>query len=178
MTSFLRRPRVLRCCAGGLSQVTTNRILVARLSSTPSWRKDARHEAVEKDASKGELGSTHGVGPPKQHKYHEIRDQYAVLRDKYDAPKNPVVLAHGLLGFSELRLAGSAFPGLKYWRGIREALEARGIEVIVTAVPASGSLEQRALRLGESIAETAKGKSVNIIALVMLKATDCCVGVS
>lgn len=55
-------------------------------------------------------------------------------------------------------------PGLHYWRGISEALAAKGVEVITATVPASGSIERRAERLAESIAEKANGKSVNIIA--------------
>lgn len=55
-------------------------------------------------------------------------------------------------------------PGIQYWRGIREALAAKGIEVITATVPASGSIEDRARKLGEDIYEKARGKSVNIIA--------------
>jgi triacylglycerol lipase len=79
-------------------------------------------------------------------------------------PKNPIILAHGLLGFDELHIAGQNLPGIQYWRGIREALARKGIEVITATVPASGSIEARAAKLAESIEEKAKGKSVNIIA--------------
>jgi triacylglycerol lipase len=82
------------------------------------------------------------------------------------APKNPIILAHGLLGFDELHLVGQNLPGIQYWRGIREALKRKNIEVITATVPASGSIEARAARLAESIEEKAKGKSVNIIAYV------------
>ncbi|KAG9540993.1 alpha/beta-hydrolase, partial [Aureobasidium melanogenum] len=73
-----------------------------------------------------------------------IEDQYAILRDKYDTPKNPIILAHGLLGFEELNIVPKAVaPGIQYWRGIREALAAKGIEVITATVPPSGSIEAR-----------------------------------
>lgn len=81
-----------------------------------------------------------------------------------ETPKNPIVLAHGLLGFDELRLAGKLLPGLHYWRGITEALMANGIEVITASVPPSASIEDRAAKLGEDIEKKAHGKSVNIIA--------------
>lgn len=68
------------------------------------------------------------------------------------------------MGFDELRLAGSLFPGVHYWRGIAEAMKANGIEVITASVPATGSIEERALKLGNDIAAKADGKSVNIIA--------------
>ncbi|KAJ5757105.1 uncharacterized protein N7511_007287 [Penicillium nucicola] len=80
-----------------------------------------------------------------------IVDEYSVIREKYDAPKYPVVLAHGLLGFDELRLAGRYLPGVQYWRGIKEALTARGIEVITATVPPSGSIEARAEELARDI---------------------------
>ena len=81
-----------------------------------------------------------------------------------ETPKHPIVLAHGLMGFDELHVAGQYLPGIQYWRGIREALALKGIEVITTAVPASGSLEARAAKLRDHIAEKAGGKDVNIIA--------------
>ena len=86
-----------------------------------------------------------------------------------ETPKNPLVLAHGLLGFDELHIAGSYFPGLHYWRGITEALRANGIEVITAHVPASASIEARAARLSNDIYDKAGGKSVNIIASVHFK---------
>jgi triacylglycerol lipase len=81
-----------------------------------------------------------------------------------DTPKNPIILAHGLFGFDELHLIGNVLPGIQYWRGIIKALEARGVEVITAAVPASGSLEVRATELAKCIERKAHGKSVNIIA--------------
>lgn len=79
-------------------------------------------------------------------------------------PKNPIVLAHGLLGFDQLHLAGPLLPGLQYWRGITEALAANGIEVITASVPASASIRERAEKLSGEIMSKAHGKSVNIIA--------------
>lgn len=83
-----------------------------------------------------------------------------------DVPKHPIVLAHGLLGFDELRLGGPYLPGVQYWRGIREALTARGIEVITATVPPSGSIEDRAKELARNIEAGARGKDVNIVAYV------------
>ncbi|GFG06585.1 triacylglycerol lipase [Aspergillus udagawae] len=93
-----------------------------------------------------------------------IRDEYAVIRDHYETPKHPVVLAHGLLGFDELRLAGPLLPGVQYWRGIKEALTLKGVEVITATVPPSASIEMRAEELVKDIDEGAQGKAVNIIA--------------
>ncbi|KGO77160.1 hypothetical protein PITC_024020 [Penicillium italicum] len=98
-----------------------------------------------------------------------IVDEYSIIRDKYAAPKYPVVLAHGLLGFDELRLAGPYLPGVQYWRGIKEALTARGIEVITATVPPSASIEARAEQLARNIEAGAQGKDVNIIAHSMVR---------
>ncbi|KAF2638481.1 alpha/beta-hydrolase [Massarina eburnea CBS 473.64] len=93
-----------------------------------------------------------------------IEDEYATIRDHYETPKHTIILAHGLLGFDELRLGGPLLPGIQYWRGITDALSEKGIEVIVAAVPPSGSIQARAQKLADSIAEKAQGKDVNIIA--------------
>ncbi|KAJ5810590.1 uncharacterized protein N7503_002808 [Penicillium pulvis] len=93
-----------------------------------------------------------------------IHDKYSEIREKYDSPKHPIVLAHGLLGFDELRLAGPYLPGVQYWRGIKEALSAKGIEVITATVPPSASIEERAEALAREIEAGARGKDVNIIA--------------
>lgn len=99
---------------------------------------------------------------------HLIEDEFAVLKSSYEAPKHPIILAHGLLGFDELRLGGANLPGIEYWYGITQALAAKGVEVITSAVPPSGSIEKRAEKLAEAIERRAKGKAVNIIAYVPL----------
>jgi len=68
------------------------------------------------------------------------------------------------MGFDELRLVGTLLPGVHYWRGITEALTANGNEVILTSVPPSASIEERAAKLSADIEKKAGGKSVNIIA--------------
>ena len=85
-----------------------------------------------------------------------------------DTPKHPIILAHGLLGFSELRLAGPLLPGIHYWRGIKEAFSLKGVEVIAASVPPSASIEMRAKVLAETIASAARGREVNIVAYVYL----------
>ncbi|KAI2624868.1 putative triacylglycerol lipase [Hypoxylon sp. NC1633] len=94
----------------------------------------------------------------------ELYDEYAVIKEHYATPKYPIVLAHGLLGFAELHVAGGWLPAIQYWRGITDALKANGIEVITATVPPSGSIEQRAQKLADGIAKVAQDKSVNIIA--------------
>ena len=95
-----------------------------------------------------------------------IKDDYANFKEHFSVPKYAIVLDHGLMGFSELRLAGSLLPGVQYWRGIKEAYVENGIEPIVTKVPMTGSIQQRAEALHHQIQERLDGehKEVNIIA--------------
>lgn len=74
------------------------------------------------------------------------------------------MLAHGLLGFDELRLGGKYLPGIQYWRGIKDAFSLQGIEVITVPVLPSGSIEQRAEALMSGIESRIQGEEVNIIA--------------
>jgi triacylglycerol lipase len=74
------------------------------------------------------------------------------------------VLAHGLLGFAELKLAGPYLPSISYWRGIKEALSANRVQVITASVPPSGSIAARAAKLAQDIKAQAQGQSVNIVA--------------
>ncbi|KZZ98113.1 triacylglycerol lipase [Ascosphaera apis ARSEF 7405] len=98
-----------------------------------------------------------------------IYSDYAELKDSYDTPKCPVVLAHGLLGFDELKLAGKFLPPLRYWRGIEEELLKRGIHAITVAVEPAGTIEARAKALMKGIESELSSKEeaelgVNIIA--------------
>src|SRR5690349_24372697 len=55
-----------------------------------------------------------------------LTTEYAHIRSEYETPRFPIVLAHGLLGFAELKLAANYLPPIHYWRGIKEALSAQG----------------------------------------------------
>lgn len=79
-------------------------------------------------------------------------------------PKHPIVLAHGLLGFDELRLGGKYLPPIQYWRGIKKAFSQQGIDVITVPVLPLGSIEQRAKALSSGIEAQIQGEAVNIIA--------------
>lgn len=105
-----------------------------------------------------------------------ITDKYSKLREKYQAPKYPIVLCHGLLGFDTLTLfkapslteivgkevesaaqkvsnSGIVF---NYWHGIEEALTKAGATVITAKVPPFGTIEQRAQLLDALLTEKCK----------------------
>ncbi|KAI9018789.1 Alpha/Beta hydrolase protein [Phycomyces nitens] len=82
----------------------------------------------------------------------------------YIAPRAPIVLCHGLYGFD---LWGpDAFPALQfhYWQGIEDALAKLGAKVIVTGVPKTGSIRERAHELHCVLKAIMKDKDVNFVA--------------
>ena len=93
-----------------------------------------------------------------------IKDDFSKFKESYQIPEHPIILAHGLMGFDELHLAGRYLPRVQYWRGIKEAMSARNIEVITTVVPTTGTIAERAQALRGEIREKAGGRNVNIIA--------------
>ncbi|KAI9735419.1 MAG: hypothetical protein M1818_006425 [Claussenomyces sp. TS43310] len=142
---------------------------IAMYASLPRWlrrqlheREEARQEGIASTTTKEKKKTSRD--PRINDIGRAIEDDFAAIRETYATPKNPIVLAHGLMGFNELRLVGNLLPGVQYWRGITEAMRANGVKVIIASVPASGSIEERALKLGQDIAAKADGKSVNIIA--------------
>ncbi|KAI8956709.1 putative triacylglycerol lipase [Daldinia sp. FL1419] len=124
----------------------------------------AKHPQLLSPRDSRTYSSQHDDDPRLKDLGKPIYDDYAAIREHYATPKYPIVLAHGLLGFAEIRLAGGWLPAIHYWRGITDALRANGIEVITASVPPSGSIEQRAEKLARSIADVARDRSVNIIA--------------
>ncbi|KAI0801042.1 Alpha/Beta hydrolase protein, partial [Fomes fomentarius] len=86
------------------------------------------------------------------------------IRRKYVSTKNPVVFCHGLLGFDTVTLGPAIAPlQVQHWRGIRNALEANGIEVLTTRVPATSSPIERAKVLCDKISEVYPGRAVHLI---------------
>ncbi|KEF56898.1 triacylglycerol lipase [Exophiala aquamarina CBS 119918] len=93
-----------------------------------------------------------------------LTTSFSRLQPEYQIPRYPIVLAHGLMGFDELRLAGQYLPSLHYWRGIKDAFNEHGIECITTAVPTTGSIDERAKALYSQILEKLPAEPVNIVA--------------
>jgi len=123
------------------------------LSLGRTWEVQARQYIVQAKIE------TPGPQPDRR-----VDDRYTSVRDRAKIPRYPVVLAHGLFGFDELYLAGQYFPAIHYWRGITEVLRAHGVQVYTASVPPSGSIEHRALKLSQDVAQKVHGKRVNIVA--------------
>ncbi|KAI9507780.1 alpha/beta-hydrolase [Russula earlei] len=85
-----------------------------------------------------------------------------VLYDPLRTPRYPIVLCHGLYGF-DVR----GFPSLRmhYWSSVLNILRKTvGAEVIVTAVPATGSIASRAEQLDRYLQMKALGRGINFMA--------------
>lgn len=72
----------------------------------------------------------------------------------------PVVLAHGLLGFTEIGVGNLRH---EYFKGIARHLRSLGVEVFTPAVPPTGSIEARAHALVTAL-EGIGARKVNVIA--------------
>jgi len=112
-----------------------------------------------------------------------IKDKFRELKEKYNPPKHPIVLCHGLSGFDTLTLfqapqfawnntenfkeygkrlndvsneVGSGSVMLNYWYGIEEALKEAGCKVLTAKVPPFGTIEERAKLLDALLTEKCK----------------------
>ncbi len=56
----------------------------------------------------------------------------------------PLVFVHGFLGFHHLRLLGFT---IEYFRHLKEELRHRKVSYLIPALPATGTLEERATAL-------------------------------
>ena len=77
-------------------------------------------------------------------------------------PRAPIVLAHGLAGFS--RFAVRKLNVATYFRGVPEHLEARGCRVVVTEVPPLGSIAKRAACLKDAVRSAVGRGKVHVVA--------------
>ncbi|KAI9261172.1 Alpha/Beta hydrolase protein [Sporodiniella umbellata] len=83
---------------------------------------------------------------------------------RYTPPRSPVVLCHGLYGFDKIGPESVPSLQVQYWGGIEDALAKLGAQVIVTKVPSTGSIWQRAQELHSTLTAIAKGSKINFIA--------------
>ncbi|KAH7872298.1 alpha beta-hydrolase [Lentinula edodes] len=91
--------------------------------------------------------------------------QNPALYDPLRVPRNPIVLCHGLYGFDTR--GPSSFPSLQfhYWSNVLNILRDKiKADVIVTAVPGTGSITTRAESLDRQLHSRAPGRGLNFLA--------------
>ncbi|KAG1447208.1 hypothetical protein G6F56_009331 [Rhizopus delemar] len=82
----------------------------------------------------------------------------------YIAPREPIVLCHGLFGFDIRGPENIPALQLRYWDGVEDVLAKLGAKVIVTKVPHAGSIWERSLALHNILKSILVGKKVNFVA--------------
>lgn len=88
---------------------------------------------------------------------------------QYRPPRAPIVLCHGLYGFDKLGPDSLPLLQVQYWGGIETELARLGAKVIVTKVPSTGSIWDRAHTLHSILKSILEGKDVNFVAHSMVK---------
>lgn len=86
----------------------------------------------------------------------------------YIPPRAPIVLCHGLYGFDKIGPDALPLLQVQYWGGIENALAKLGAKVIVTKVPSTGSIWERAQTLHSILKSILEGQDVNFIAHSMV----------
>lgn len=89
----------------------------------------------------------------------------------YVAPRAPIVLCHGLYGFDKLGPDALPLLQVQYWGGIENELAKLGAKVIVTKVPSTGSIWDRAHTLHSILKSILDGRDVNFVAHSMVNVT-------
>ncbi|KAJ3054360.1 hypothetical protein HK097_002024 [Rhizophlyctis rosea] len=82
----------------------------------------------------------------------------------YRAPRDPIVLCHGLFGFDVLGPETMPWLQIRYWKGIVEALRDIGCKVYVSKVGSVASLRTRAHELHSYLEANGKGQRINLVA--------------
>lgn len=111
-------------------------------------------------------------------------ESFELIKERYRCPRHPIVFAHGLFGFDTIGPAALKPLQISYWYvhflsaqiedeinacsshdrvGVKEALEAIGVEVLIGSVPMSGSIEERAKVLCEQISKAFPNREINLI---------------
>jgi triacylglycerol esterase/lipase EstA (alpha/beta hydrolase family) len=86
----------------------------------------------------------------------------------YIPPRAPIVLCHGLYGFDKIGPDALPLLQIQYWGGIENALAKLGANVIVTKVPSTGSIWDRAQTLHSILKSILDGQDVNFVAHSMV----------
>lgn len=87
-----------------------------------------------------------------------------IATESFRAPKNPIVLCHGLFGYDAVGLPSIPFLQMRYWNKIELALRKLGCDVHTSRVGTASSLNRRATQLHQFLELKLSGRPVNLIA--------------
>ncbi|KAG8813425.1 hypothetical protein FRC17_001583 [Serendipita sp. 399] len=87
------------------------------------------------------------------------------LFESIRAPRNPIVLAHGLYGYDVLGFSALPRVQMHYWNDVLRILRNKvGAKVIVTRAPSTGTIKERADMIHEILKREVRGRDLNFIA--------------
>ncbi|KAE8204186.1 hypothetical protein A4X06_0g1399 [Tilletia controversa] len=132
------------------------RIRTGPASAARQFEVDEQGRVVAVDGQDGAPQGKASEGEPEE--------QILRMQEQWISPTLPVVFCHGLFGFDVLGPRSVPALTINYWRGIIQILQSNGTEVLVTRVPMSASIADRAKSLREQIeAHFEPGQEVNLI---------------
>ncbi|KAF5369596.1 hypothetical protein D9758_002629 [Tetrapyrgos nigripes] len=133
-------------------------LLFRRIVNVISTISLSTHYLRSSSTSSSSTPSTKPEEPPRDDTIHRLITNPALF-DPLRKPRYPIVLCHGLYGFDSR--GPQSFPSLRmhYWANVLSILRDKiGAEVIVTAVPATGSVYSRAEALHLQLSQRALGE--------------------
>ncbi|KAJ2058833.1 hypothetical protein GGI17_004782 [Coemansia sp. S146] len=138
----------------------------AKFGTAPWLYASAGSVAGDSSETAGQPGMSHL--PPWATDASAVLDKSKVneqipVKPVYIAPRNPMVLCHGLYGFDVRGPEKLPLLQVHYWRGIREALENAGAKVVIAKVPGTGGVRERAHQLDSLLASRLPKEKVNIV---------------
>lgn len=94
--------------------------------------------------------------------------QSGPITPHYRAPRNPIVLCHGLFGFDVRGPKNIPVLQFHYWSGVEDTLAKLGAKIIVTKVPQAGSIWERSSTLHQILENILVDQKVNFVAHSMV----------
>ncbi|CAO3636131.1 unnamed protein product [Cunninghamella blakesleeana] len=85
----------------------------------------------------------------------------------YRAPRNPIVLTHGLNGYDTTGPDHIPSLQVRYWNGVEKAFTDLGAKLIITRVPKNGSISTRANTLHSILSSFMPNQQINFIGYSM-----------
>ncbi|KAJ1936264.1 hypothetical protein GGF37_005679, partial [Kickxella alabastrina] len=142
--------------SNGNSELSKRAKKAIRIGTGSSWlySRTATVQATQVDVDDSQAGATFDRA--------KVNAQ-ALVKPIYIAPRNPIVLCHGLYGFDVRGPEKLPLLQVHYWRGIREALEKIGARVVIAKVPGTGGVHERAHQLDTLLASQVASTKVNIL---------------
>ncbi|KAF9572074.1 hypothetical protein EC968_010405 [Mortierella alpina] len=153
----------------------------ASIKSSLGLFSDSPHDSSLHNDELSSLWHSHGLNnspsaPPRHEQYPSLQlwgrlDRrikncgYTMpVTSSYAAPRNPIVLCHGLFGFDKMGPETIPHLQIHYWSGVQKALTKLGAKVVAARVPRTGSIQKRAEELHRMLSLTMAGMPVNFVA--------------